>query len=71
MGNTIQVPTISHLPDQDTGWVANEFKEYNKQKREVVQTYKTLDRLGKGGFGAVYKVSLLLFYTTMTSSSNS
>jgi len=56
MGNTIQIPTISHLPDQDTGWVANEFKEYNKQKREVVQTFKTLDRLGKGGFGAVYKV---------------
>ena len=55
MGNTIQIPTISHLPDQDTGWVANEFKEYNKQKREVVQTFKTLDRLGKGGFGAVYK----------------
>ena len=56
MGNSIAIPTISHLPDQVSGWVANEFKEYNKQKKEVVHTYKTLDRLGKGGFGAVYKV---------------
>lgn len=56
MGNSVAIPSISHLPDQVSGWVANEFKEYNKQKKEVVQTYKTLDRLGKGGFGAVYKV---------------
>jgi hypothetical protein len=59
MGNTVAIPTISHLPDHVSGWVANEFKEYNKQKREVVHTYKTLDRLGKGGFGAVYKVYYL------------
>lgn len=51
---------ITSLPNQH-GWIATEFREYNVAKTAVINTYKTLDRLGKGGFGTVYKVHSPLF----------
>lgn len=50
-------PSTTHvsLPN-NYGWVANEFKEYDAGKNRVINIYKSLDRLKKGGNGTVYKV---------------
>jgi serine/threonine protein kinase len=46
------IPSISHLPDN----IQTEFKEYDIQQKKVINTYVVLEKLGKGGFGSVYKV---------------
>lgn len=50
-------PSTTHvsLPN-NYGWVANEFKEYDAGKNRIINIYKSLDRLKKGGNGTVYKV---------------
>lgn len=52
---TKEIPHV-HLPNH-YGWVPNEFTEYDLQKNKVLNVYKSLDRLGKGGYGTVFKVS--------------
>lgn len=46
----------------EVGWVPNEFKEYDPSRSKVINVYKSLDRLKKGGYGTVYKVLQLLPY---------
>ena len=48
------IPGVN-LPN-DHGWIPNVFTEYDPLKKKVVNEYKSLDRLGKGGYGTVFKV---------------
>ena len=52
-----QIPPV-HLPN-NYGWIPNVIREYDLQKNKVVNEYKSMDRLGKGGYGTVFKVLLL------------
>jgi hypothetical protein len=54
-----EIPHV-HLPNH-YGWIPNLIKEYDKQKNKVVNEYKSQDRLGKGGYGAVFKVPTRFF----------
>jgi hypothetical protein len=49
------------LPNQK-GWVSTDFIEYGPDKQTVLAKYKTLDRLGKGGFGTVFKVHFYFLF---------
>jgi hypothetical protein len=54
-----EIPHV-HLPNNH-GWIPNVIREYDLQKNKVLNEYKSIDRLGKGGYGTVLKVDLVIF----------
>jgi hypothetical protein len=48
------IPYVT-LPNQH-GWISNVITEYDVRNRKVVNEYKSLDRIGMGTYGTVFKV---------------